>query len=107
MYTNYSILFNILSNLFTFWKFPLFFAQVSFYAIHPRKADTLVTEAVSEDKIIDIGSKDIGALQLHDVTPLKSCAGGGRKVIIVSEYDLSAQSVPIFQLFNTQGTAAL
>jgi hypothetical protein len=80
--------------------------QVSFYAVESAGSPhdgRLLAEATSWDKIIDIGSKDIGALQLHDVTPLKSCSRGGRKVVIISEYDLSAQTVPIFQLYNKQG----
>ena len=55
---------------------------------------------ISETQIIDIGSKDIGALELHDVHPLKSCSKGGRKITMMSEYDLAENTIPIFQVWK-------
>ena len=55
---------------------------------------------ISPTPIIDIGSREIGALELHDVTPLKSCVRGGRKIIMISEYDLADETVPVFQVWK-------
>ena len=59
-----------------------------------------VCSDISKRPIIDIGSKDIGALELHDVSPLKSCSRGGRKITMISEYDLADNTIPVFQVWK-------
>lgn len=73
--------------------------KVRFYA---KKCEKWVEVCSDESKhsIIDIGSKDIGALEIHDVNPLKSCSRGGRKVMMISEYDLAEGTLPVFQLWD-------
>lgn len=60
-------------------------------------------EAVSPQCIIDTGNKEIGAMDLVDCIPRKSCVNGKRKIIIVSEYILSRDVAPIFQVFRREG----
>jgi len=52
--------------------------------------------------ISDTASKAHGAMDLHDATPLRSCAQGGRKVIMIAEFGLAKEVEPRFQLFNDQ-----
>jgi len=56
--------------------------------------------AVSPQTIIDTGSKEIGSMDFYDATPHKSCDKGGRKIIMVSEYNLDKKVVPIFQVYD-------
>ena len=49
-------------------------------------------------------STTCGPLSIHDVTPLKSCSEGGRKVIMISEFTLAKDVKPRFQLYDQQGT---
>jgi hypothetical protein len=50
--------------------------------------------------IIDTGNKEIGSMDFYDATPHKSCVLGGRKVIMVSEYNLDKNVFPIFQVYD-------
>jgi len=59
--------------------------------------------SVSPQTIIDTGNKEIGSMDLYDATPLKSCAKGGRKIIMVSEYNLAKGVWPIFQVHDESG----
>merc|ERR1719481_268525 len=54
---------------------------------------------LSDQEIIDTGNKDIGAMDFLDMHPRKSCEKGGRQIIIVSEYNLSKDVVPIFEVY--------
>jgi len=56
--------------------------------------------AISSQTIIDTGNKDIGALDFVDAHPLKSCSKGGRKVILLSEYNLSKDIIPVFLVYT-------
>jgi len=56
--------------------------------------------SVSPQTIIDTGNKEIGSMDLYDATPLKSCVLGGRKIIMVSEYNLAKGVWPIFQVHD-------
>lgn len=73
--------------------------QVQFYVKNNNTWETIAS-AISPNPIIDIGSKDIGALELYDVSPLKSCSKGGRKIVMVSEYDLAENTMPVFQVWK-------
>ena len=53
--------------------------------------------------ISDSASKTHGAIDLYDVTPLRSCAFGGRKVVMIAEFGLARDAVPVFQLYSSQG----
>lgn len=53
--------------------------------------------------ISDTASKTHGAMDLHDATPLSSCAKGGRKVVMLAEFGLAKDVVPRFQLYNSDG----
>jgi len=61
-----------------------------------------ITNAIS-----DTASKAHGAMDLHDVTPLRSCATGGRKVVMLAEFGLAKDVEPKFQLYNSQGIRLL
>jgi len=53
--------------------------------------------------ISDTASKAHGAMDLHDTTPLSSCANGGRKVVMLAEFGLAKDVSPRFQLYNHEG----
>jgi len=50
--------------------------------------------------ISDTASKVHGAMDIHDATPLRSCADGGRKVVMIAEFGLAKDVVPRFQLYD-------
>jgi len=61
-----------------------------------------ITKAIS-----DTASKAHGAMDLHDATPLRSCANGGRKVVMLAEFGLAKDVEPKFQLYDGQGRRLL
>merc|ERR1711970_417228 len=54
--------------------------------------------------IFDTASKAHGAMDLHDATPLRSCAIGGRKIVMIAEFGLAKDVEPRFQLYDSEGT---
>jgi len=54
--------------------------------------------------IFDTASKAHGAMDLHDATPLRSCADGGRKIVMIAEFGLAKDVEPRFQLYDSDGT---
>jgi len=69
--------------------------KVDFYT------DAFQFSVISPQTIVDSGNKDIGAMDFVDAHPLKSCSLGNRFVAIVSEYNLSKDVSPIFQIFTS------
>ena len=59
---------------------------------------------VSAQTIIDTGNKDIGAMDFVDAHPQKSCSRGGRKVILISEYNLCKDIRPVFLIYTEDQT---
>ena len=55
---------------------------------------------ISHQTIVDSGNKDIGAMDFVDAGPLRSCIKGKRLVVVASEYILSKDIVPVFQVFT-------
>ena len=53
--------------------------------------------------ISDTASKAHGAMDLHDATPLRSCAKGGRKVCMIAEFAFAKDVQPKFQLYDSEG----
>ena len=53
--------------------------------------------------IFDTASKAHGAMDLHDATPLRSCAEGGRKIVMIAEFGLAKDVEPRFQLYDSDG----
>jgi len=53
--------------------------------------------------ISDTASKAHGAMDLHDATPLRSCARGGRKVCMIAEFAFAKDVQPRFQLYDSEG----
>ena len=47
----------------------------------------------------DVNSLKHGSLDLYDVSRLVSCARGGRKIIMTTEFQFGSDVVPILQLF--------
>merc|ERR1712198_694932 len=62
----------------------------------------LLGENVSKP-IFDTASKAHGAMDLYDATPLRTCAEGGRKIVMVAEFGLARDVEPRFQLYDSQG----
>jgi len=56
--------------------------------------------SISPQTIIDTGNKQIGSMDFYDATPHKSCVNGGRKIIMVSEYNLAKDVSPVFQVYD-------
>merc|ERR1712012_1086722 len=50
--------------------------------------------------ISDTAGKVHGAMDIRDATPLRSCADGGRKVVMIAEFGLAKDVVPRFQLYD-------
>lgn len=73
--------------------------KVDFYT------DSFQYSVISPQTIVDSGNKDIGAMDFVDAHPRKSCTNGNRLIIIVSEYNLSKDTTPIFQVFTTNPTS--
>merc|ERR1711881_203728 len=67
---------------------------------------TLLGSDISQ-AISDTASKAHGAMDLHDATPLRSCARGGRKVVLLAEFGLAKDVEPKFQLYDSQGSRLL
>ena len=42
-------------------------------------------------------------MKFNDATPLISCVNGGRKVVMISEFELADDVVPIFQVYDSNG----
>ena len=53
--------------------------------------------------ITNSSSSICGPLNIHDVTPLKSCSRGGRKIIIIPEFVIARDVKPTFQLYDKDG----
>ena len=53
--------------------------------------------------ITNSSSSVCGPLDIHDVTPLRSCSKGGRKIIMISEFVLAKDVKPAFQLYDKDG----
>jgi len=53
--------------------------------------------------ISDTASKTHGAMDLHDATPLRSCAEGRRKVVMIAEFGLAKDVEPKFLLYDSEG----
>ena len=69
--------------------------RVDFYTQNGNNVGTSISAP-----IIDTGNKEIGSMDFYDATPHKSCVKGGRKVIMVSEYNLDKKVSPIFQIYD-------
>jgi len=71
--------------------------RVDFY----QENDIPLGSYISPQTIVDTGNKEIGAMEFYDATPLKSCVLGGRKIIMVSEYNLDKKVLPMFQVHDS------
>jgi len=62
-----------------------------------------IGSAVSPQTVVDNGSKRIGCMDMYEAWPRRSCALGGRKVIMVSEYELADDVEPKFEVYDSAG----
>ena len=72
--------------------------KVSIYSLDTQEK---LGENLSES-IIDTNNKECGALVIYDVSALKSCSLGGRKIMMVSEFGLAKDVVPMYQLWQEE-----
>ena len=72
--------------------------KVSFF----NSSGTLIASSTSPQTLIDIGSKEIGSLEMFDVGPLQSCSQGGRKVFMVSKFQLAEDVEPRFEVHDSE-----
>lgn len=70
-------------------------------------SESLNMSVVSKQTIVDSGNKDIGAMDFVDAGPLRSCCKGDRLVVVASEYVLSKDIVPVFQMFTMNSSQEL
>merc|ERR1712013_750035 len=73
--------------------------KVSFF----NSSGKLIASSVSPQTVVDNGSKKIGCMDMYDAWPRRSCSLGGRKVIMVSEYELADDVEPKFEVFDSAG----
>merc|ERR1719474_539266 len=73
--------------------------KVEAYSLTTSK---LIGSSISKP-IFDTASKAHGAMDLYDATPLRACAEGGRKVVMIAEFGLAKDVEPRFQLYDSQG----
>lgn len=73
--------------------------KVSFF----NTSGKLITSSVSPQTVVDNGSKRIGCMDMYDAWPRRSCSRGGRKIMMISEYDLAEDVVPIFEVYDSAG----
>merc|ERR1712110_214879 len=73
--------------------------KVSFY----NAARTLICSSISPQTVIDNGNKKIGCMEMYDCWPRKSSPSGGRKIMMISEYDLADDVVPRFEVYGADG----
>ena len=65
-------------------------------------AGRLIASYRTAKAVSDTASKQLGALDFLDATPLKSCNQGGRKIVMIAEFGLAQDVVPWFQLYTKQ-----
>ena len=73
--------------------------KVECYAIRGKNP---ILSSISEP-ILDMGRAQYGPIEIQDANPLMSCEEGGRRIIILSAYDLSHDVEPRYQLWNKEG----
>merc|ERR1712172_466273 len=73
--------------------------KVSFF----NSARALICSSISPQTVVDNGSKKIGCMEMYDCWPRKSSPTGGRKIMMISEYDLADDVVPRFELYDGEG----
>ena len=73
--------------------------KVSFF----NSAKALISSSISPQTVVDNGSKKIGCMEMYDCWPRKSSPTGGRKIMMISEYDLADDVVPRFELYDAEG----
>merc|ERR1719320_526670 len=66
------------------------------------ESNTFLGSSIS-GPVFDTASKAHGAMDLHDATPLRSCAMGGRKIVMIAEFGLAKDVEPRFQLYDQEG----
>ena len=71
--------------------------------VYLLNADNMLAASTISCPIKNTDSKSVGALKLHDIVPRQSCSGGGRKVVMVSEFPISNDVSPRFQLWGPDG----
>ena len=70
--------------------------------VYSLETDELLGSDIS-GAIFDTASKAHGAMDLHDATPLRSCADGGRKIVMIAEFGLAKDVEPRFQFYDSEG----
>merc|ERR1712106_746961 len=70
--------------------------------VYSLETNVLVGSNIS-GAVFDTASKAHGAMDLHDTTPLRSCANGGRKIVMIAEFGLTKDVRPRFQLYDSAG----
>merc|ERR1711936_704388 len=73
--------------------------KVSFY----DEAGNYFCSAISPQTLVGNGNKKLGCLEIYDCHPRKSNPDGGRKIMMISEYTLSDDVVPRFELYDAEG----
>eukprot|EP00092_Neocalanus_flemingeri_P000871 GFUD01000928.1.p1 GENE.GFUD01000928.1~~GFUD01000928.1.p1 ORF type:complete len:806 (-),score=155.07 GFUD01000928.1:82-2499(-) len=70
--------------------------------IFSLESNLLICSGLSSP-ICDTASKEHGAMDFAEATPLRSCSKGGRKVVMVAESQIAKDVEPKFLLFDQNG----
>ena len=62
----------------------------------------LIYSAISPS-ICDTASKEHGAMDFVEASPLRGCSKGGRKVLMVAENQIAKDVEPVFLLYDQNG----
>jgi hypothetical protein len=67
-------------------------------------AGALICSSISPQTVLDNGNKKIGCMEMYDCWPRKSSPSGGRKIMMISEYNLADDVVPRFEVYGADGS---
>ena len=84
-----------------------FFIYIYYYPILNIFEPLIINSGNILEPISDTKSKTHGAMDIVDASPLRSCAKGGRKVIMIAAFPLSDSVEPRFELYDAPGNRLL
>ena len=78
-------------------------AKIRLKVSFKNEAGVLICSSISPQTVVDNGNKKIGCLKLYDCIPRKSHPSGGRKVVMIGDYDLADDLLPRFEVYDSEG----
>ena len=78
-------------------------AKIRLKVSFKNAAGVLICSSISPQTVLDNGNKKIGCMDILDCWPRKSHPSGGRKVMMIGDYDLADDVVPRFKVYDSDG----